>query len=249
MLGYSALQTTNSNTGTAVGYEALAFNTTGFSNAALGSTTLRANTTGFFNTAVGVQALFANQTGGSCTAVGYAALQNSRGNFNTGVGQSAGTGNDPAWIDGFISASSRGVSVYFFSPDEQQELHFTAQFPHAKKNGTDIKPHLHWSPDNTDTGDVRWGLEYTWTDIGGTFGNTTRIYCEDAGDGTINKHQVCNFPAIDGSGITDVSSMMICRVFRDATNANDDFTGQAGLTEIDFHYEIDTVGSRQEFVK
>jgi len=41
--------------------------------------------------------------------------------------------------------------------------------------------------------------------------------------------------------------MLLCRVFRDV--ANDDFDDDAFLFEIDFHYQIDSLGSRTEYIK
>ena len=103
-------------------------------------------------------------------------------------------------------------------------------------------------PPTTGTGVVEWQLEYFWVNIDGTAGNTTILSLTDAGDGTAYKHQVASWSAISGTGKT-VSSMLMCRIFRDGGNGSDTFTGDALLLEIDFHYQIDTMGSRQEFVK
>ena len=53
------------------------------------------------------------------------------------------------------------------------------------------------------------------------------------------------------SAIDGVSAMLIGRVFRDATGAGgtDDYGADAILLEIDFHYEIDGFGSRDEYIK
>ncbi|PIV49317.1 MAG: hypothetical protein COS19_09250, partial [Flavobacteriaceae bacterium CG02_land_8_20_14_3_00_34_13] len=60
--------------------------------------------------------------------------------------------------------------------DNQQELFFNVQMPHAWKEGTDIFPHVHWVPKTTITGKaVTWGLEYTWVNVGESFPATTTI--------------------------------------------------------------------------
>lgn len=146
-------------------------------------------------------------------------------------------------------SGSTGVFTYMFSASTEEELFFSAQFSHTKKNGTDIVPHVHWSPTNTNTGTVRWGLEYTWADINGNLGNTTIIYAEDAGSGTADDHLIAGFSAITGSGITGVSSMIVCRIFRDAGHANDTYNADSAMLEVDFHFEVDTMGSRQETAK
>jgi hypothetical protein len=47
------------------------------------------------------------------------------------------------------------------------------------------------------------------------------------------------------------NSMLLCRVFRDATGTRgtDDYTSDAGLLEIDFHYQLDSLGSNEEYTK
>lgn len=75
---------------TAVGDEALRYNTTGGWNTAVGDQALYSNTTGGSNTAVGNLALYSNTTGGSNTAVGPGALySNTTGDCNTAVGPGA----------------------------------------------------------------------------------------------------------------------------------------------------------------
>ncbi len=50
------------------------------------------------------------------------------------------------------------------------------------------------------------------------------------------------------SASSDVSIMLMCRIYRDVSDG-DDYADDAFLLEIDFHYEIDTVGSRAEATK
>ncbi len=91
-IGYQALNATagNSQSNTAVGYQTLKANTTGYQNIAIGNQALAANTTGPNNTAVGVQALWRNTGGFSDIAVGTSALQNNTTGYqNTAVGLSA----------------------------------------------------------------------------------------------------------------------------------------------------------------
>jgi hypothetical protein len=43
--------------------------------------------------------------------------------------------------------------------------------------------------------------------------------------------------------------MLCCRIFRNSSDATDDLAQSAFGFEVDFHYEVDTMGSRQEFIK
>ena len=147
-----------------------------------------------------------------------------------------------SWIDGLFA--------YHFKPgnDDDESIHFAAQLPHTYKEGTDIEPHIHWSPDSNDTGDVVWEFEYTIISIGGTFPATTTDTITVPADGTPDKHQVDSFAAIDGTGI-EISAMIVCRLTRRGDDVPDDFTGNAVFLEFDFHLEIDSLGSRLEFIK
>jgi hypothetical protein len=85
--------------------------------------------------------------------------------------------------------------------------------------------------------------------VNADFGNTTII----TGDATItagtgNKHYVQNIGSpISGTGKL-ISSMLICRIFRDVTVAND-YPASVGLMEIDFHYKHCGLGSGTQYFK
>jgi hypothetical protein len=70
VLGDDALLNNTGSDNTAIGFNALFNNTTGFDNTANGSDALAFNTTGVFNTATGFNALFSN-TGGDNIALGF----------------------------------------------------------------------------------------------------------------------------------------------------------------------------------
>lgn len=85
---------TTESANTAVGAFALQYNTGGFYNTALGYASLTTNTSGYYNTAVGVQTLYENITGDYNIAVGVSSLQNnSTGTSNVAVGVFAATNN------------------------------------------------------------------------------------------------------------------------------------------------------------
>ena len=65
-------------------------NATGNSNTASGVNALFSNTTGHHNTATGAGSLVGNSTGSKNTAIGVAALNQSTGNKNIGIGFQAG---------------------------------------------------------------------------------------------------------------------------------------------------------------
>lgn len=155
-----------------------------------------------------------------------------------------GPANNPGF-DVFQSA----VRAYHFDPDADEELFFNVQIPHGYKYGTDLEPHIHWTPTTTNTAAVRWCLEYTLAELDGTFGASTTICVADDGDGTAYKHQIADLGNIDGSAIDTLSAVLVCRIYRDADDGTDLYTGDAAGLDVDFHYQVDTIGSAGEFTK
>lgn len=163
---------------------------------------------------------------------------------------------DPDFAKIFDDGSgSQGVFSYLFSATTEEELYFMVQLPHGWKYETDLHPHIHWAPTvNGSAGQkVSWGLEYIVGEINSVFGDTTIIYGDtpigEPSSLVANTHYLTEFPVISMSGITSVSTMLLCRIFRDATGAGgaDDYANDVALLEIDFHYQSDRIGSNNEY--
>jgi hypothetical protein len=148
--------------------------------------------------------------------------------------------------------SSEGVYTFWFDKSSEEELFFTVQMPHAWKEGSNIHPHVHWTSKTSGVGKVSWGLEYVWANVLGNFNNSTIILATETIDSATSvvakKHYITDLGTINGTGKT-LSSMLVCRIFRDAANSNDTFNDDVGMLQIDFHYQIDSSGSNEEYVK
>jgi hypothetical protein len=136
----------------------------------------------------------------------------------------------------------------------EKEIFFTVQLPHAWKEGSTIYPHVHWVNRTAGTAGhvVRWGLEWTKAKIATVFGATTTQYGTTivaSGDITVaDSHLITSLGSITMTGDT-VSTVLICRLFRNSSDSADTYTGTAGLLYIDFHIELDSFGSAQEYIK
>lgn len=162
--------------------------------------------------------------------------------------------NDPTFVqfadDSGLgdTGTSTGVYVYSFSASSTNEVFFNMQMPHAWLEGSAIKMHVHWAPATTNTGDCRWALEYNKAIVAGTYAGTTTIYVNDAADGTVGKHQIAAFADISMTSDT-LSTMIICRLYREGGDAADTFTGAAYFLGVDAHIEFDSMGSQAEYSK
>ena len=164
---------------------------------------------------------------------------------------------DPTMIA--YNVNGGGVSTYLYQFAKTQFASFTVQLPHSYKTGTDIYAHIHWTPGPngaTESGrNVGWKLDISWANIDANFPTMVEYDLRDACDGTNHKHQMTPDVAIDGHTVAKgISSMLICNVKRTDTGSDDAWVGIVSgalpmILEIDFHFEIDTIGSRQQLVK
>lgn len=155
-----------------------------------------------------------------------------------------------------LAGTSQGVFANLFPSDNtEREVYMTLQLPHEYAEGTILQPHIHYSfvyNGTTFTGNTKWGLEYTYAPLGGTFANVTTTI--DATSVALNsltdtyKHLVLSFPDISLPGAT-ISSMFVCRIFRYAANNGDTFGSGIFALEFDMHYQSDTAGSRTTTTK
>lgn len=172
--------------------------------------------------------------------------------------------NNPAfeqWYDDSgigDTGTTRGVYLYTFGNEvvaQEKEIHFTMQMPHAWDGGV-IHMHLHWISKTTAVNSkVRWGLEYTMVEPNAVFGATAAIVYADTPISTdtgttAGKHQITEFADITPTTSQDgLSTIIIGRIFRNSSNAADTYTGDVGLLYIDAHYQLNSLGSDQEYVK
>ena len=159
--------------------------------------------------------------------------------------------SDPAIIA--YQPTGAGLSIYLYEFALNDIASFVVQLPHKYKEGEDIYVHAHWTPGPNGVAEsgnfVGWKVDYSWANVDGTFSAVSTADLSDVCDGTDDKHQMTPEVLIDGTGKT-ISSMLICNIRRTDTGADDTWAGTGAgnlpiLLEVDFHFPIDTIGSRQ----
>ena len=161
-----------------------------------------------------------------------------------------GAANPPTFIQ-FVDNGSGSVGVFAnsFSQTLTEDLFFEAQLPHRYYEGTSLKPHIHWSPSLAMTvGDVYWGLEYTVATVGVQFPLTQILTVVVPASAVVRYHDIAILPDIPMPN-NKISTMITGRIYRFGNSPLDTYPGGAFLHEIDFHFQLDTPGSRQEFTK
>ena len=130
-------------------------------------------------------------------------------------------------------------------------VYVIAQLPHAWREGTTLRPHVHWQKTTSAEGGVYWQLSYRWAAIGDLLSDAIAIgnavpAVSDAD--TANVHALTNLGTISGEGKT-LSDMLLMTLSRVHNNEADTYGASARLIEFDIHYEVSSPGSRGEFIK
>jgi hypothetical protein len=152
----------------------------------------------------------------------------------------------PTWTD------FKGSQVLAFANQavegNEEKVYFALQMPHDYAEGTDIVPHVHWTPADAVGGNVRWLLTYSWANDNTQFPAESTIYTVGAAGVTIDQHLKTRFETVSGAG-KKISSMLLCKLQRNSSNVLDTYGNAAYLLEFDIHYQKDDIGSKTELVK
>lgn len=154
-----------------------------------------------------------------------------------------------------LTAFRNNVSLYAFAgsgPAEQ--VFFTVHILHGIKRGTPITLHVHFSHSTASpaSGAVKWNVDWTLARgyQAGTFntGTTTSSGTMSVVT-TVNTepyvHHITDDDSMTIPAQTELEpdSVLLCRLYRDAGDAQDTFAGNAFLINIDSHYQKDKVGT------
>lgn len=151
-------------------------------------------------------------------------------------------------------ARSTTTGLLEFSGTADNVICGVAQMPHAWKEGSAISPHLHLRFPTSASASTRWKLEYDIASVNGNFTNNSGTLT-DGGTITIanpenaKKHVIADFADVAMTGHT-FSAMILWKISRLAsTDAADNDASAVELLEFDIHYEIDSMGSVDEYQK
>ena len=139
------------------------------------------------------------------------------------------------------------LGLLFPQNDASEIIYIIAQIPHEWKLGTNLRPHIHFI--QSAALQPVFKMDYRWykngSDPTGVFTTITANSFAFSYPGSGSILQIVSFPEIDGSNIDTVSSILDIRIYRD----DNVVSGDVLVKEFDIHYQIDALGSRQEFVK
>lgn len=155
-------------------------------------------------------------------------------------------------IDGFQPSVESETGLLLFSATFDRKIGYLAQLPHWWKEGSTIKPHVHWQKTTSEAGNVLWRLGYKWAPIGEVMDASFSILSSatpavsDAD--TADVGAITALGDIDATGKT-ISDMLVMVFSRLGSDALDTYGEDARLLEFDLHIQRDGNGSTEEFTK
>ena len=173
-------------------------------------------------------------------------------------------GNATTWTDFATAATSTkqgatskpdfdytNLGLLFPQNDTGEIVYLIYQMDHRKKMDSDIRFHLHYI--QTSATQPTFTIQYKFYNNGGTVpGSWTTLNTSDPGGdkgllsySSGSMMQIAEFPAITPPTSETVSANLDVKLYRN----DNDLAGDCLVKYIDFHYEIDSDGSRQEYSK
>lgn len=132
---------------------------------------------------------------------------------------------------------------YSWSATVLQQVQIDYHVDHDIKLGSVLYPHVHFRPLTNAAGVVRWGFERSVSKGHGQttgFPATTTVYVNfNVPANSLGTHFVAEVATADAIPSTNIEpdSVIHMRVFRDAANAADTYTGAVWCWQADLHYQ------------
>lgn len=159
-----------------------------------------------------------------------------------------GTGNSsPVW-----SHFRNGIHAYRFDAGKMTEFWTTFHLDHDYALGTKIYPHVHWAPNTTNTGTIRWGMEYHVAKghqqgQESIFGPTSIVYVTTViTENSQYQHfvsETSDQQAIPATSL-EPDTLINIRFFRDGNN--DTFPQPIYAFTSDIHYQVSRIATKNK---
>lgn len=142
------------------------------------------------------------------------------------------------------------IGLLFPQNDDSEKIYITDQMLHQKKMGTSLHLHVHFIQSSSDV--PTFVAEYRWYLLGATVPAAWTTIDTDAGTGPAFAYpgsgsilQLIEFPEIAAPANETISSNLDIIFYRD----DNVVTGDVLVKFIDYHFQVDSNGSRGEYVK
>ena len=140
-----------------------------------------------------------------------------------------------------------GIDAYSFSASQTNSIFITFHIKHdyaydesGVAGGSLVYPHVHWAPNTTSTGVVRWGMEYTVAKghQQESFPASTTVYVNQTiSSSSQYLHCIAEVSDDDAFDARETDAIVLMRIFRDGSDAADTFPDAVFAFTADLHYQ------------
>jgi hypothetical protein len=163
-------------------------------------------------------------------------------NFDLANLTGGGSLPDPATLPG-----TSIIALAFDGSNTAEQVFGCKELNHDYKEGTVIKPHVHWYPStNVATGNVKWQLEYFAqnSEVSGVTASGIISAISTASGGAYTMRYAF-FPDINFGPLAKIGTQVHFRFFRNPSDAQDTYGADAVTATFGWHYQTDMRGSIQ----
>lgn len=145
-----------------------------------------------------------------------------------------------------------GISTTRYSFDgnnTEERISGSFEIPHDYKTDEPIEVHIHWLPATNGSGNVQWHFDWCFLPVNGAPQAKTTLSIVDTV--SVNQqfyHKIKPFGNLPTNGY-NIGDKILFTLRRTPSGANDTYTGDAILEQIALHTPVDTLGSRQIYIK
>lgn len=163
------------------------------------------------------------------------------------IQNAATSGTTPATFD-LIGGTGQMRGWRF---DLNDELTFNAEMIHDYMEGSDLHPHLHWVGETASgTEPLRFVIDLQWRGTGEIYtlsgtGQASYSGSGTAGTGLVQRAMELELVTGTSKGIGSILTGRLRRI----TNGATDYTGNVFVLQFGFHYQMDSLGSTNEWSK
>lgn len=142
-----------------------------------------------------------------------------------------------------------GVTRYSFDGGNTEErISGSFEIPHDYKTDAPIEVHIHWLPSTTGAGNVQWHFDWCYLKVGVQPQSETSLSIVDSTNNQQFYHKIKAFGNLPTNGYV-LGDKILFTLRRTPSGALDTYTGDAILEQIALHVPVDTLGSRQIYIK
>lgn len=146
-----------------------------------------------------------------------------------------------------VTVSGNNKAYGFDGASTLEGLNCFIELPHRYKEGSDIELHIHYLRKTAGSGDVKWFADYSICPLMGALVASQTVSVVKT-VGVVDYCDVATIAIIPGAG-RKISDVIALRIYRNPADAQDTYAADVIMTSFGIHYELDTMGSRQMYVK